>query len=159
MAEFIAALNDLFGGFKTRAKMVETALRSPDVAFVLVTSPSPMSINEVLFFSDRLVQSGMPRGAFVVNRVRQAPAPLEGAGEAAVVDALDALHVPLDEGGAGRLLAAHADAAKLATLDAKNLEGLAARTGGDVPIVRVPELPSDVYDVRLLAHLASVLTA
>jgi anion-transporting ArsA/GET3 family ATPase len=159
MAEFIAALNDLFGGFKARAKMVETALRSPDVAFVLVTSPSPMSINEVLFFSDRLVASSMPRGAFVVNRVRQAPAPLEGAGEAAVQGALDALHVPLDEGGAGRLLAAHADAVKLATLDARNLEGLAARTGGDVPIVRVPELPSDVYDVRLLAHLASVLMA
>jgi anion-transporting ArsA/GET3 family ATPase len=159
MAEFIAALNDLFGGFKARAKMVETALRSPDVAFVLVTSPSPMSINEVLFFSDRLVASSMPRGAFVVNRVRQAPAPLEGAGEAAVQGALDALHVPLEEGGAGRLLAAHADAVKLATLDARNLEGLAARTGGDVPIVRVPELPSDVYDVRLLAHLASVLMA
>jgi anion-transporting ArsA/GET3 family ATPase len=159
MAEFIVALNDLFGGFRARAKIVEKALRSRDVAFVLVTSPSPMSINEVLFFSDRLIQSAMPRGAFVVNRVRQAPRALEGADEAAVLRALDASGVRLDEGGAARLLQAHADAVKLAALDAKNLEGLAARTGGDVPIVRIPELPSDVYDVRLLAHLASMLTA
>ena len=159
MAEFISALNDLFGGFRTRAKTVEKALRSPDVAFVLVTSPSPMSINEVLYFSDRLIESSMPRGAFVVNRVRQAPSPLEGADAQAVASALSAAHVELDEGGPSRLLQAHADATKLALLDAKNLEGLAARTGGDVPIVRIPELPSDVYDVRLLAQLASMLTA
>jgi anion-transporting ArsA/GET3 family ATPase len=159
MAEFIVALNDLFGGFRTRAKLVEKALRSPDVAFVLVTSPSPMSINEVLFFSDRLVESTMPRGAFVVNRVRQAPRPLEGADEAAVLRQLGNDGIRLDDGGATRLLQAHADAVKLAALDATNLEGLGARTGGDVPIVRIPELPSDVYDVRLLAHLASMLTA
>lgn len=158
MAEFIVALNDLFGGFRTRAKVVEKALRSPDVAFVLVTSPSPMSINEVLFFSDRLVDSSMPRGAFVVNRVRQAPRALDGADESAVRRELDKDGIGLDEGGAGRLLQAHADAVKLAALDARNLEGLAARTGGDVPIVRIPELPSDVYDVRLLAELASMLT-
>jgi hypothetical protein len=100
----------------------------------------------------------MPRGAFVVNRVRQAPRPLDGADEGAVRRELDKDGIGLDEGGAGRLLQAHADAVKLAALDARNLEGLAARTGGDVPIVRIPELPSDVYDVRLLAELASMLT-
>src|SRR5271166_143364 len=73
MAEFITELNDLFGGFKQRARLVEAALRSPDVSFVLVTSPAPMSVQEVLFFSDRLEQSSMPRGAFVVNRFRLAP--------------------------------------------------------------------------------------
>ena len=158
MAEFIAALNDLFGGFKTRARMVEAALRSPEVAFVLVTSPAPMSIKEVLYFSDRLVESTMPRGAFVVNRVREAPGSLGGADVVAVEKELSSLGASLDEGGAARLMEAHGDAVRLATLDADNLAGLAARTGGDVPIVHVPELASDVYDVRLLAHLASVLT-
>jgi anion-transporting ArsA/GET3 family ATPase len=71
MAEFITELNDLFGGFKQRAKpMVEAALRAPEVSFVLVTSPAPMSIQEVLFFSERLEEAAMPRGAFVVNRFR-----------------------------------------------------------------------------------------
>src|SRR3954453_148545 len=43
MAEFINELNDLFGGFKHRALQVQKALRMPEVAFVLVTSPAPMS--------------------------------------------------------------------------------------------------------------------
>ena len=73
MAEFITELNDLFGGFKQRAKVVQEALRGPDVAFVLVTSPAPMSIKEVLYFSERLASHGMPRGAFVVNRFRLPP--------------------------------------------------------------------------------------
>src|SRR5580704_3415354 len=73
MAEFIAELNDLFGGFKQRAGMVEAALRSPEVSFVLVTSPAPMSIQEVLFFSERLEEAKMPRGALVVNRFRVPP--------------------------------------------------------------------------------------
>jgi anion-transporting ArsA/GET3 family ATPase len=159
MAEFIAALNDLFGGFKSRATTVEKALRSSEVAFVLVTSPAPMSIQEVLFFSDRLVESNMARGAFVVNRVRQPPGALDGATEAAITSRLSARAITLDDGAPARLLQAHEDAVKLAALDERNLTGLAVRAGGDVPIVRVPELASDVYDVTLLAQLAAILTA
>jgi len=159
MAEFISALNDLFGGFRERATLVEKSLRSPDVAFVLVTSPAPMSIQEVLYFSDRLVESSMPRGAFVVNRVRQHPPPLDGADAASVAAALALLDVKLDDDAPARLLQAHADAVKLAALDVENLATLSRRAGGDTPIVRVPELPSDVYDARLLSKLASVLTA
>src|SRR5580658_6859517 len=39
MAQFLAELNDLFGGFKERASAVRAALRSSEVSFVLVTSP------------------------------------------------------------------------------------------------------------------------
>jgi anion-transporting ArsA/GET3 family ATPase len=63
MAQFLAELNDLFGGFKERARSVKAALRSSEVSFVLVSSPAPMSLREVLFFSDRLEQASMPRGA------------------------------------------------------------------------------------------------
>jgi anion-transporting ArsA/GET3 family ATPase len=159
MAEFIAALNDLFGGFRARATIVEKALRSPQVAFVLVTSPAPMSIQEVLYFSDRLVQSDMPRGAFVVNRVRQPPLPLEGAGVTDVSRAVAEAGITLDADGAERLLRAHADAVRLAALDDENLVHLKERAGGETPIVRVPELASDVYDARLLSQLAAMLTA
>jgi anion-transporting ArsA/GET3 family ATPase len=73
MAEFITELNDLFGGFRQRAQAVEAALRSADVSFVLVTSPAPMSIQEVLFFSERLEQAQMPRGALTVSGSRRPP--------------------------------------------------------------------------------------
>ncbi len=159
MAEFISALNDLFGGFRTRAKSVELALRSPDVAFVLVTSPAPMSIQEVLYFSDRLVESNMPRGAFVVNRVRQPPDDLGTATVADVAAELAKRGLVLDDDAPQRLLRAHEDASKLADLDEQNLADLATRAGLGVPIVCVPELASDVYDARLLSQLAAVMTA
>jgi anion-transporting ArsA/GET3 family ATPase len=161
MAEFITELNDLFGGFKKRAQMVEAALRSPDVSFVLVTSPSPMNVQEVLFFSERLEQSGMPRGAFVVNRFR-VPPPLADAppteAEVASAIASDGLH--LEEDCAARLVRAHADATRLAALDAFHVQSLDTRANAErdgVPIVRIPELSGDVHDLAKLGVLAETL--
>lgn len=160
VAEFLAELNDLFGGFKQRAKVVEAALRSPDVTFVLVTSPAPTSIQEVLFFSERLEQASMSRGAFVVNRFRLPPAGLNGTqaerAEAAA-NAMKARGLALDSDAAGRLVQAHAEAESLSALDALHVRLLDERQGSRVPIVRVPELPSDVHDLRGLADVARTL--
>jgi anion-transporting ArsA/GET3 family ATPase len=160
MAEFISELNDLFGGFKQRARAVQAALRSPEVAFVLVTSPSPMSIQEVLFFSERLAEHGMPRGAFVVNRFRMPP-PRAGE-QISVEDAAEAVRahgLQLDDDVAERLTQAHADAQKLALLDAFHVRSLQERVGRDVPVIRVPELASDVHDIALLYRLSERLVA
>jgi anion-transporting ArsA/GET3 family ATPase len=160
MAEFITELNDLFGGFKQRAAAVHAALRSPEASFVLVTSPAPMSVQEVLYFSDRLVEHGMPRGAFVVNRFRLPPpataSPLELADVRA---AMDARHVALDDDAPARLLRAYADQVKLAALDTTHVTQLSVRAGKDVAIVRVPELSSDVHDLKELAKIADFLMA
>jgi anion-transporting ArsA/GET3 family ATPase len=161
MAEFITELNDLFGGFKKRAQMVESALRSPDVSFVLVTSPSPMNVQEVLFFSERLEQSGMPRGAFVVNRFR-VPPPLADAPptEAEVASAIATHGLHLEDDGAARLVRAHADATRLAALDALHVRTLDTRANanqGGVPIVRIPELSGDVHDLTNLGVLSETL--
>ena len=156
MAEFISELNDLFGGFKQRALAVQKALRTPEVAFVLVTSPAPMSIQEVLYFSERLAQHRMPRGAFVVNRVHMPPRRAkEGVTAEEVSFALARHPLVLEDDGPARIVHAHADAVKLAALDAFHLRALTTVSG--VPVVRVPELPSDVHDVRLLAKLGDVL--
>jgi anion-transporting ArsA/GET3 family ATPase len=160
MAEFITELNDLFGGFKQRAAAVHAALRSPEASFVLVTSPAPMSVQEVLYFSDRLAEHQMPRGAFVVNRFRLPPhataSPL-GVGE--VREAILARGLELDDDAPSRLLRAHADQGKLAALDATHVAQLSVRAGQDVAIVRVPELSSDVHDLKLLARIADFLMA
>jgi anion-transporting ArsA/GET3 family ATPase len=158
MAEFITELNDLFGGFRQRAKMVEEALRSPQVSFVLVTSPAPMSIQEVLFFSHRLEASDMPRGAFVVNRFR-VPPPSAGAPPSAqdAAEALAARGLRLEDDAPARLVQAHADAVRLAALDSLHVRGLDERAQGKVPIVRVPELPSDVHDLGTLGALSETL--
>ena len=158
MAEFISELNDLFGGFKERAKMVEEALRSPEVSFVLVTSPAPTSIQEVLFFSDRLEGAHMPRGAFVVNRFHVAPAGMDAPPtERQVAEALAEQGLTLEERAPERLVQAYGDAVRLAALDAMHVRSMAERAKHDVPVVRVAELATDVHDLKNLAEVADAL--
>ena len=160
MAEFISQLNDLFGGFKQRAQSVERALRSPEVAFVLVTSPAPMSIQEVLYFSERLDEANMPRGAFVVNRFRVEPPRAHDKPSAKDASAAVAARgIKLDDDAGERLAHAHADALKLATLDAFYVQKMDERAQKSVPIVRIPELASDVHDIRMLAKIADMLAS
>jgi len=157
MAEFIAELNDLFGGFKERAARVESALRGSEVAFVLVTSASPPSIQEVLYFAERLAEARMPRGAFVVNRFHLPPPhAADKLTERDAISGIAAHGLVLEEDAPSRLLRAHADATKLAALDAHHLRALDA-SAGTTPIVRVAELETDVHDLTLLARLGDVL--
>lgn len=156
MAEFIAELNDLFGGFKERAGRVEEALRGDDIAFVLVTSPAPPAIKEALYFAERLEEAKMPRSALVVNRYHLPPAFAEGITEADAAEGVAARGVALEEDAPARLVQAHRDAARLAVLDAANVRALEASTSA-MPTVRVAELETDVHDLALLAKLSDVL--
>jgi anion-transporting ArsA/GET3 family ATPase len=158
MSEFLSELNDLFGGFKERAREVQAALRGPAVSFVLVTSPAPTSIQEVLFFSDRLEQASMPRGAFVVNRFHLPPGDAAAAPtEIDVAEAMAARGLVLQSGGPARLVRAYADAGGLAALDALNVRALEERARGLVPLVRVAELATNVHDLRGLDGIAETL--
>lgn len=157
MAEFIGELNDLFGGFKERAARVEKALRGEEVAFVLVTSASPPSIQEVLYFAERLDEARMPHGAFVVNRFHMPPArAAEGVTEADAAEGIAARAVALETDAPARVVRAHADAVSLASLDARHLSVLRS-AAGQTPVVRVAELETDVHDLALLAQLGAVL--
>ncbi len=159
MAEFISELNELFGGFKQRATALREALRAPDVSFVLVTSPAPMSIQEVLFFSDRLKEHQMPCGAFVVNRFRLPPGRADAPPSLAeITESVHARKLELDSDGPARLLRAHADQIRLAALDERHVAALGPRVGAGIPIVRVPELATDVVDLGRLSQVADLLT-
>jgi hypothetical protein len=52
---------------------------------------------------------------------------------------------------------AHADATRLAALDDHHVRDLRTRAAHNVPIVRVPELASDVHDLRNLGAIADML--
>ncbi len=157
MAELITELNDLFGGFKQRAQIVQKTLRSSDVAFVLVTSPAPMSLREVQYFAERLIEHKMPLGAFVVNRLRVPPPGASAAASTAeALAALKSAGLDLGDDGPERIVRAHADAFALATLDARNIHMLDA-FARHAPIVRVAELASDVHDLALLSNLGDTL--
>jgi anion-transporting ArsA/GET3 family ATPase len=161
MAELITAMNDLFGGFKKRAAMVEEVLRSSDVAFVLVTSPSPASIREALYFEGRLAEAKMPRGAFIVNRFREPPpsAPgLTGLTKGQAAEGIQAHGLKFDADGPARVVHAYEDASKLAALDRRCVRALYERAGEALPVVEVPEQPRDIHDAEGLVRLVALLT-
>ncbi|MBI2390230.1 MAG: ArsA family ATPase [Deltaproteobacteria bacterium] len=152
MAGFISAINDLFGGFTERAKRVSEALRGPDVAFILVSSPEPMAIDEINFFADRLRQFAMPRDAFVINRVHLPP---EGDGQG-IPEALALDDLPQELAAAAAR--AHEEARVLSTRDARTIERLKLDEGDRHAVVaRVPAFERDVHDVGALARVGEAL--
>jgi anion-transporting ArsA/GET3 family ATPase len=71
MAEFVAELNELFGGFKERAAEVARAFRAPEFAYLLVAAPSQTALEEALFFAERLDSLGLQADALILNRVHR----------------------------------------------------------------------------------------
>lgn len=117
-----------------------------------------MAIQEVLFFSERLLEQGMPRDAYVVNRVHRAGR--SGATVDEVRGSIARHAVPLGANGAERLVMAATDESRQARLDAAHLERLDRALAGAKPAplrVDVPALPFDVHDVGSLAEVARVI--
>ena len=154
MAELLSELNELFGGFKDRAEQVKGKIRSAEVSFVLVTSPAPVSIREVLYFSERLAEHDMPRGAFIVNRFHVTPEFTGTPKPAEVKKAMHAHALSLEDDSETRVAHAHADAMKLANLDALHVRALKKAVEPGVPIVKIAAMARDVYDLKLLDEVA-----
>ncbi|MEZ4444755.1 MAG: ArsA-related P-loop ATPase [Polyangiaceae bacterium] len=159
VATFITEMNDLFGGWRARADEVAAALRGPDVGYVLVTSPQPMSIREVLFFAERLSQQDMQADAYVVNRTHRFE---DGeVTEAAVSVAAEHLQLSLKPDAPSRVLRAVEQQRRLAELDRLHLYALdeAFPAAGGVPpaMVEVPDFPGDIHSVRRLAWVAGII--
>jgi anion-transporting ArsA/GET3 family ATPase len=127
------------------------------VAYVLVTSPDPLSISEIEFFADRLRDLSMPRDAVVINRLH--PATGERPTAEAVRALLEERGLPLAGDGEMRVLRAFDDAARQGDLDRRHLGRLAnLENGEERPIrVEVPALIGDVHDLRALAKVAAAL--
>jgi anion-transporting ArsA/GET3 family ATPase len=153
VASFLAGINDLFGGWRQRAEKVSAALRGPEVGYVLVTTPEPMCIREVLFFAERLRAQGMHPDAFVVNRVHPL-VPGASAEDIAREIARRGLGI---ETAADRVARAAGEERRLGELDRLHLVALDEVRDGRTPIVTVPELPRDIHDPERLAWVADVL--
>ena len=153
VAEFVTDLNDLFGGFKQRAHEVSEAFRGDEFAYLIVTTPAPVTIKEAVFFAERLKKQGMEHDAFVVNRVHRPPRGRPSLEE--VRAAVAAHNLSLGQDGAERLSQALSDELKQSDLDAQHLQKL--DVGGAIR-VDVPALPSDVHDLATLAGIATLLT-
>jgi anion-transporting ArsA/GET3 family ATPase len=154
VGQFVSELNELFGGFRERAQAVYEDLKGPDVAFVIVTSPSPATVAEAIFFTRKLREYGITPRAMVVNRVHSTPPPQ---GDRAQLVAELAKYWP-EPDAAGSLLdrmwRATEDAAQLAQRDQQGLVRLRKAVGNDLPYVEVPAFERDVHDLGALTRLS-----
>jgi anion-transporting ArsA/GET3 family ATPase len=156
LGDFLQGFQGMYDGFKERAAAVRALLAREDVGFVLVTSPSPVSIDEALAFHERLHAEAMPIAGLVVNRVTPElwsdPRPLPTAAE--LEGPLAAAGLP-DGDLARRLAATLAEHEALATAERHAFERLLARI--PVPRAIVPRLETDVHDLAGLAAMAERL--
>ncbi|MGW5851919.1 ArsA family ATPase [Streptomyces sp. NPDC055254] len=71
---FVAAMDTMFGGFRTRADATFRLLQAPGTAFLVVASPEPDALREAAYFVERLAGEKMPLAGLVLNRVHASDA-------------------------------------------------------------------------------------
>ena len=163
LLEFFGYLSETFDGFVARARQVQTLLRSPQTAFVLVSACDRASTEQALYLGERLGQLKMQVQAMIVNRVApfaQAPATAGSRLETALAAALD--QFSRDGAGTGRDFAKESmvlsmvarSLAGLACADQQQLEAIIARTGQAWPILAVPRTEQEPDNLAALAALA-----
>jgi anion-transporting ArsA/GET3 family ATPase len=151
LSRFFRSLGGVTDGFAERTRAVSTLLRSPETAFLIVTSPEAEPVREAGYLAERLDAAGMPRAELVVNRVHSDG--LDGYSSEEVGDLLSgALGAPL----AARVASNLADFDVLVRRDRASIERLSRSLGGSEPVL-VPELDEDVQDLLGLAGIAENL--
>ena len=154
-AEFLAAFDGMYDGFKRRAEATLRLLSGPSTAFVVVAAPDESSLAEAGRFVDRLGPGGMRLAGVVVNRWRHAPRMPGGA------PALGSAAARLSEGQAedravGGLIAL---AERLEAVESGARRALRRFRAHhpDVGVTVVPEMDADVHDVDALVELGASL--
>ncbi|WP_079132267.1 ArsA family ATPase [Streptomyces nanshensis] len=90
---FVAAMDTMFGGFRTRADATYRLLQAPGTAFLVVAAPERDALREAAYFVERLAEERMPLAGLVLNRVH-------GSGASALsAERALALAENLEEGG------------------------------------------------------------
>jgi anion-transporting ArsA/GET3 family ATPase len=171
MAEFFVEFSEVTAGFRERAREVRALLRRPEVAFILVCSPEPLSVEEALYFHGRLSKAQMPLGGIVVNRVNAAGPDLGADVEKLLADKLAArpelrgfldddrerLAADLGRTYSEQQVVAAADAAAIAMLREKIRAPGPGPGSAEPPICRVPMFEHDIYDAAGIALVSEYL--
>jgi anion-transporting ArsA/GET3 family ATPase len=82
---FVAAMDTMFGGFRSRAEDTYRLLQAPGTAFLVVAAPERDALREAAYFVERLAADRMPLAGLVLNRVHRS-----GAGQLSAERALSA---------------------------------------------------------------------
>ncbi|HST55686.1 MAG TPA: ArsA-related P-loop ATPase [Solirubrobacteraceae bacterium] len=151
LSVFFGSLAGLVDGFRERARGVESLLRDPGSAFLLITSPEREPVREAIFFAEKLAEAGMPLGGLIVNRVHS-----DGLGSHSTAEVHALIADELGERLAGKVAGNLADFDVLVNRDRESIAHLSATLEHPHPVL-VPHLDGDVQDLAGLAEIAEHL--
>ncbi|WP_371632919.1 AAA family ATPase [Streptomyces sp. NBC_01259] len=122
---FVAAMDTMFGGFRTRADATFKLLQAPGTAFLVVATPERDALREAAYFVERLAAEDMPLAGLVLNRVHDSEAARLSAGQAlAAAENLDAVGI-VDQGAGKAGLREPADSPAAGTAQTTDPAGAA----------------------------------
>jgi len=175
ISEFVGSFEGYYQGFKGRAHGVDALLRKPTTSFLLVTSPAKLTLTETRYFYDKLRETQMPFGGFIVNRVHNNFLPQDSTVDPvklAWVESKDDRNAVLDRvtgakglapfGAKARdlmsdLLDNYANLEILSAGEQKNLEMIRRVRDPREFFIQVPVFDQDIYDAEGLLRFNRVL--
>jgi anion-transporting ArsA/GET3 family ATPase len=146
LSEFFRSFGGMVEGFRERAERVNALLADSRSTFVVVTSPTPEAVEEAIFFHHRLLDSGLPFGGAIVNRVHEVGG---GAGRGGPETEVREL---VGDRLARKVLRTLEDYRRLAERDRRGVEHLRENLGRK-PLLCVPHFDDDVHDITGLVHM------
>lgn len=163
ISDFFASMSSIFENFGERLKRVERALQGSGTAFVLVSSPEELALEEAEYLTEQMRQLSMPLRGVVLNRVRpEFSGPVDRAdfpdGEIRPDDTERVAEVLSRSGAADpdlarRLAHVFSDAQRVARGDGLRAEQFAAGLASGVPVVQVPNFSSDLHDLASIREM------
>ncbi|MCX4527218.1 MULTISPECIES: ArsA family ATPase [unclassified Streptomyces] len=175
---FVAAMDTMFGGFRTRADATFRLLQAPGTAFLVVAAPEPDALREAAYFVERLAAERMPLAGLVLNRVHgsdadrlsaeRALAAAENLEEGGIVDQesgkaglrdddRSSPDADVDEITAG-LLRLHAERMQVIAREQRTRDRFTS-LHPEVAVAEVAALPGDVHDLAGLRAIGERLAA
>ncbi|MEU6484492.1 ArsA family ATPase [Streptomyces sp. NPDC046887] len=157
---FVAAMDTMFGGFRTRADATYRLLQAPGTAFLVVAAPEPDALREAAYFVERLGAERMPLAGLVLNRVHGTGATGLSA-ERALAAAETLEQEPGDASAsdlAAGLLHLHAERMQVMAREQRTRDRFTS-LHPEVPVTAVPALPGDVHDLSGLRAIGDRLAA
>ena len=166
LLQFFSHLSETFEGFVAGARRTQALLRGEETAFVLVSACDATSTEEARYLREKLGESAMLAGAWLVNRVAPFAAPPASAGPELESELEAAVRAAGTEAGdprqAARFAGNLAQAARwLGTLAADDREAVAQVRGlaGDLTVVAVPRAADEPDTLGGVHDLAVALLA
>ncbi len=150
LSEFFQSFGDMASGIEERAARVGQLLGERETTFLLVTSPQRDAIDEAIFFRRRLRDRRLPFGGAIVNRMHE--------GADADADVSDDLEALLGDKLGRKVARNFEDHHRLAEHDRAGVRRLMRELGRE-PLIAVPLLDEDVYDLEGLAEIDEYLFA